>query len=274
MRDRRRERERLDVLVVNRGLAETRTRARALIMAGRVTADGERLDKPGLRIPTDTPLAVEPGPRYVSRGAFKLVSALDVFGVVVQGRAALDVGASTGGFTEVLLEHGAQTVIALDVGRGQLDWSLRNDTRVRVLDGVNARYLEPGDLPLAPQLIVMDVSFISVTRILPALRGCLDPGGELVTLVKPQFEVGRGKVGRGGIVRDTEAHREVLDSVAAFAREDGWRVRGVARSAIRGAEGNAEFFLYLDLARGGLEGDDLARAIDESLRCPEHENGE
>ena len=187
-------RERLDVLVVDRGLAANRTRARALIMAGRVRSGGQRLDKPGARFPADTPIELDPGPRYVSRGAHKLEAALAEFGIDPSGRLALDIGASTGGFTQVLLERGAERVIALDVGRGQLDWSLRNDPRVTMMEGVNARHLAPTDLPFSPGLVVMDVSFISITRILPAVRHCLASRGEVVTLVKPHFEAGRGKV--------------------------------------------------------------------------------
>jgi 23S rRNA (cytidine1920-2'-O)/16S rRNA (cytidine1409-2'-O)-methyltransferase len=260
-----RRRERLDLLLVERGLVETRARARALIMAGRVRSGETRLEKPGARLATDTPLAVEPGPRYVSRGGFKLAGALDAFQVIVDGRDALDVGASTGGFTQVLLERGASRVIALDVGKGQLDWSLRTDSRVVIIERTNARYLEPGALPFIPDLAVVDVSFISVTRILTALRRCMTPECEVVLLVKPQFEIGKGRVGRGGIVKDAEAHREVLETVSGFAIAQGWSARGVARSAIRGAEGNVEFFLHLDTSGRSLRGQDLEAAIERAL---------
>jgi len=258
-------RERLDVLLVARGLVETRPRARALIMAGRVRSGDARLDKPGARLAPDTPLSVEPGPRYVSRGGFKLAGALDAFEVRVDGRDAIDVGASTGGFTQVLLERGVPRVIALDVGKGQLDWSLRNDSRVVVIEGKNARYLEPGALPFVPDLAVVDVSFISVTRILPALRRCMAPECDVVSLVKPQFEIGKGRVGRGGIVKDVEAHREVLETVSGFAIAQHWSVRGVTRSAIRGAEGNVEFFIHLDASGREPAGDDLDVAIGRAL---------
>lgn len=266
-------RERLDRLLVERGLAATRAKAQALVLAGRVHAAGQRLDKPGVRVPVDSELVVDPGPRWVGRGGHKLDGALERLGVAVAGRDALDVGASTGGFTEVLLERGAARVIALDVGKGQLDWGLRNHPAVHPLEGVNARYLEPSLLPFPPDLAVIDVSFISLRLVLPPVLRCLPDEGDCVALVKPQFEVGRGKVGRGGVVRDREAHREVLEKVAAFAARDGWSVRGVARSAIRGAEGNVEFFLHLDLDPGGLEGGDLVRAMGEALRCREHDNG-
>jgi 23S rRNA (cytidine1920-2'-O)/16S rRNA (cytidine1409-2'-O)-methyltransferase len=258
--------ERLDAALVERGLASNRTRARALILAGRVRSAGRRLEKPGQKIAGDTPLEVEAGPRFVSRGGFKLERALVSLGVRVEGRSALDVGASTGGFTQVLLEAGAARVAALDVGRGQLDWGLRRDPRVRVLDGINARRLAPSDLPFPPDLAVVDVSFISLELVLPAVVACLAPGGEIVALVKPQFEVGRGMVGRGGIVRDAALHAEVLDRLAAFARRRGWGVLGATASPIRGAEGNVEFFLHVAPGRPGLAEPELAAALATALR--------
>lgn len=259
--------ERLDRILVNRGLAETRTKAQALVMAGRVVSEGARLDKPGLRLPVDAPLELLPGKRYVSRGGLKLDAALERFGVSVAGRAALDVGASTGGFTHVLLERGASRVAALDVGRGQLDWSLRNDDRVTPVEGVNARYLEPAALPFSPSLAVIDVSFISLELILPPVVACLSPGGEGVALVKPQFEVGRSRVGRGGIVRDPALHRAVLERLVAFAGRQGWGVAGVCAASIRGAEGNQEFFVHVRPS-AGTDGTvvqrQLARALAEA----------
>lgn len=238
-------RTRLDRLLVARGLAPNRTRAQALILAGRVHSGERRLDKPGQELPDDAPLDIRPGRVWVGRGAHKLLGALDAFGVDPAGRDAMDVGASTGGFVEVLLARGAARVIAVDVGRGQLDWSLRRRDDVHVLEGCNARYLEPAQLPWRPSLVTMDVSFISVEKILPALAGCLEEGADVVSLVKPQFEVGRGRVGRGGIVRDPALHREVLAGLARRAAERGWGPQALAASAIRGADGNREFFLHL-----------------------------
>ncbi|HEX4825463.1 MAG TPA: TlyA family RNA methyltransferase [Candidatus Polarisedimenticolaceae bacterium] len=238
-------RVRLDVLLVERGLAPTRAKAQAMLLAGLVTTGERRLDKPGALVPRDLPLAVAPGRRYVGRGAGKLAPALVRFGVDAAGRAALDVGASTGGFTQVLLEAGASAVMALDVGRGQLDWSLRNDPRVVVVDGVNARFLTPSLLPSVPSLAVIDVSFISLRQVLKGVCACLAPGADVIALVKPQFEVGRERVGKHGIVSDKAAWDDVLVSLTGFAREHGLGPRAIARSAVRGATGNVEFFLHL-----------------------------
>ena len=248
-------RPRLDQILVERGLAPSRTRAQALIMAGRVRSDGIRLEKPGSRLDPDIPLAVDPGEHYVSRGGLKLAGALAMFPGGVAGLTGLDVGASTGGFTQVLLEAGAERVIALDVGRGQLDWSLRTDPRVTVIEGFNARHMNPSDLPFPPDIAVIDVSFISLTLILPPVFRCLPPDGQVVTLVKPQFEAGRTKVGKGGIVRDPAVHREVLRRIAGFAVLNRWGIRSVAVSSIRGAEGNVEFFIGLAAGTEGLDPD-------------------
>jgi 23S rRNA (cytidine1920-2'-O)/16S rRNA (cytidine1409-2'-O)-methyltransferase len=261
-------RRRLDRLLVDRNLAPNRTRAQALILAGRVFSSGARIDKPGTRVDPDIDLEVTEGPRYVGRGGHKLRGALDAFDIDVTGEEALDVGASTGGFTQVLLEAGASRVVALDVGKGQLDWSLRNDPRVVPLEGINARYLEPAMLPFRPGLAVIDVSFISLALILPPVSGCLHRGGTIVALVKPQFEVGRGKVGKGGIVRDPALHREVLERLVGFARERGWGVEGITRSPIRGAEGNVEFFLCLAPDSPGLTADRISEVLDSSLETP------
>jgi 23S rRNA (cytidine1920-2'-O)/16S rRNA (cytidine1409-2'-O)-methyltransferase len=253
---------------VARGLAPTRVKAQALVLAGRVHCAGRRVDKPGTLLAEDAPLEVAGGPSRVGRGATKLEGGLDTLAVSPHGRDCLDVGASTGGFTQVLLERGAARVTCVDVGRGQLDWTLRNDPRVHVLEGVNARYLEPSALPFSPSLAVVDVSFISLRLVLPAIVACLEPGGEVVALVKPQFEVGRGRVGAGGIVRDPAQHRAVLEDLAAFCRERGWGIAGAARSPLRGAEGNVEFFLRVAPAGGGLDPDALARALAGALEAP------
>jgi 23S rRNA (cytidine1920-2'-O)/16S rRNA (cytidine1409-2'-O)-methyltransferase len=254
-------RERLDRLVVARGLAETRAKAQALILAGRVSSRGERLDKPGNRYPSDLPLELAEGRRWVGRGAGKLLAALRAFRIDAEGRDALDVGASTGGFTQVLLEAGARRVIALDVGRGQLDWTLRNDPRVLPLEGVNARHLSPVDLPFPPTLAVIDVSFISLKLVLPPVVACLGPGGEIAALVKPQFEVGRGQVGKGGIVREPALHREVLERISGFVRANDWGVAAFCASPVRGADGNREFLIHVLPAGPGLE----RAALDEAL---------
>jgi 23S rRNA (cytidine1920-2'-O)/16S rRNA (cytidine1409-2'-O)-methyltransferase len=262
-------RRRADQLLVERALAGNRTQARALILAGRVVSAGVRVDKAGSRLAADAPLAVSPGPRFVSRGGIKLEAALERFEVGVVGRDALDVGASTGGFTQALLARGATRVIALDVGRGLLDFGLRRDARVYTVEGLNARYLTPDRLPFVPSLAVIDVSFISLRLVLPAVVASVAAGAELVTLVKPQFEVGRGGVGAGGVVRDPERHREVLEGLAEFACRHGLGLAGVCASPIRGAEGNREFFLLL---RPGLPGLDPARCrerIGRALDEPE-----
>jgi 23S rRNA (cytidine1920-2'-O)/16S rRNA (cytidine1409-2'-O)-methyltransferase len=254
-------RERLDLLLVERGLAPNRTQAQALVLAGRVHCGGTRLDKPGLRVARDAAIEITPGRRWVGRGAEKLDGVLDAFGIDARREAALDVGASTGGFTEVLLARGCRRVIALDVGRGQLDWSLRNDERVHVVEGLNARLLTPELLPCRPSLATIDVSFISLRLVLPAVVACLEPGGEIVALVKPQFEVGREAVGRGGIVREPALHRDVLRRLVAFCGERRWAVAGIAASPIRGAEGNREFFLHLRPAGNGLDPAAIEQAI-------------
>jgi 23S rRNA (cytidine1920-2'-O)/16S rRNA (cytidine1409-2'-O)-methyltransferase len=236
---------RLDVWLSEKGLAESREKAQALVMAGRVTVDGRTATKPGTRVRADADVAVAPGRAHVGRGALKLGPALDAFGIAPEGRVAVDVGASTGGFTETLLARGATRVFAVDVGRGQLHERLRADPRVVVCDRTNARSLSPRDVPEACTLATVDVSFISVRKILPALRAVLVPGADVVVLVKPQFEVGRFQVGRGGVVRDPARHRQALADVAAAAVELGYGVRGACASSLPGAEGNREFFLHL-----------------------------
>lgn len=238
-------RVRLDALLVERGLAATRSKAQALVIAGLVSSEGRRLDKPGSAISADTPLTVSEGRRFVGRGAEKLLPALARFGIAAGGRDALDVGASTGGFTQVLLEAGARRVIALDVGRGQLDWTLRKDPRVVPVEGVNVRYVDPSSLPFRPSLATIDVSFISLRQVLEPTRACLAPGADIVALVKPQFELGKGRVGKSGIVRDPAAWDEIVAGMVAFARERDLGPSGIARSALRGAKGNVEFFLHL-----------------------------
>lgn len=236
--------QRLDQLIVDRGLAESREKARALILAGEVTVDGQKLDKAGRTVPLDAHIEVAQKLPYVSRGGFKLEAALDRFGIQVSGYICLDIGASTGGFTDCLLQRGASRVYAFDVGTNQLAWKLRQDPRVIVREQVNARYLSPAEIGEPIDLAVCDVSFISVTLILPVLPSILKPSGEMVILVKPQFEVGREEVGKGGIVRDPALHQAACRKVVTAAEDLGWRHTDVIDSPILGAEGNREFLLY------------------------------
>ena len=234
---------RLDQLVVDRGLAESREKAQALIIAGQVMVNGQKSSKPGHGTPVDARIEVLERMPYVSRGGFKLAAALDHFKIDVAGRICLDVGASTGGFTDCLLQRGAARVWSIDVGHGQLDWRLRNDPRVVVREGVNARYLQPGDFTKRFDLAVCDASFISATLLIPAIAAVLAERGEMVILVKPQFEARRGQVGKGGIVRDTEVHQAACDRVTAAVEALGFSA-SLMESPILGAEGNREFLLY------------------------------
>jgi 23S rRNA (cytidine1920-2'-O)/16S rRNA (cytidine1409-2'-O)-methyltransferase len=241
---------RVDLLLVERGLVPSRERARALILAGRVLVREQKVDKPGATVPEDAPIRLlgEDQP-YVSRGGLKLAAALDRWRIAVAGRACLDVGASTGGFTDCLLQHGAAHVTAVDTGFGQIAMKLRNDPRVRLLERTNARFLEPGALAASAgsadlTLLVMDVSFISATLLLGPVLAAAPALAEAVVLVKPQFEAGRGHVGKGGIVRDPEAHQLAIDKVADCVRSLGWEVVETIPSPITGMEGNKEFLLY------------------------------
>jgi 23S rRNA (cytidine1920-2'-O)/16S rRNA (cytidine1409-2'-O)-methyltransferase len=238
-------RERVDKLLVERGLAPTRTRAQALVMAGVVLVGEQRVEKPSETYPPDAPLRVrgsdDPASRYVGRGGLKLEKALREFELDPTGMLCLDVGASTGGFTDCLLQHGASRVVAVDVGHNQLAYSLRTDPRVEVREGINARHLAPEQFSERFDLVVMDVSFISATKVLPALVPLLREGGRIVVLVKPQFEVGKGEVGKGGIVRDPAQHARVVAEVNEAARALGLEACGVIESPITGADGNREF---------------------------------
>ena len=236
-------RQRLDQLLVDRGLVESRQKAQALILAGTVLVNGQKADKPGHTVPSDAGIELTEKLRYVSRGGLKLEAALDRFAIVVQDHVCADIGSSTGGFTDCLLQRGARRVYAVDVGTGQLDWKLRNDARVVVRENVNARYLTSEVVPEPCDLATFDVSFISVTKILPAVPPVLRPEAELVILVKPQFEVGRDEVGKGGIVRDPELHEQACRKVAAAVEELGYKTEWM-ESPILGAEGNREFLLH------------------------------
>jgi 23S rRNA (cytidine1920-2'-O)/16S rRNA (cytidine1409-2'-O)-methyltransferase len=239
-------RVRLDRLLLERGLVDSRERARRLIMAGLVLVDDRPVTKPGTALPGDAAIRLRtPESRYVSRGGEKLAGALDAFGLDVQGLVALDVGASTGGFTDCLLQRGARRVIAVDVGYGQLAWQLRQDPRVTVIERTNARTLTPTVLPDTPDLAVVDVSFISLRLVLPAVLACLCRPGTIVALVKPQFEVGRDHVGKGGVVRDPTLRAAAVTSVRNAAEALGLQVRGEADSILPGPKGNREVFLWL-----------------------------
>ncbi|MGE0258746.1 MAG: TlyA family RNA methyltransferase [Alphaproteobacteria bacterium] len=237
---------RADQLLVDRGLAESRAKAQALIIAGLVTASGRRIDKPGTALAADTELAVAGRDHpWVSRGGLKLALALDCFAIAVHGAVALDIGASTGGFTDVLLAHGAALVHAVDVGRGQLAWKLRQDPRVVVHEGVNARYLTRAEIPQPIDLITCDASFIGLATVLPAPLSLAAERAGLVALIKPQFEAGPAEVGKGGVVRDPAVHAAVCQRVSGWvAAQPDWRVVGVVESPIQGPAGNREFLLY------------------------------
>jgi 23S rRNA (cytidine1920-2'-O)/16S rRNA (cytidine1409-2'-O)-methyltransferase len=238
--------QRLDQLLVDRGLAESRARAQALVMSGAVWSGDRRLDKPGQAVAPTIPLEVRGQPHpWVSRGGLKLAHALDAFGIDPRDKIAVDIGASTGGFTDVLLQHGAAKVYAVDVGQGQLAWKLRQDSRVVVRERVNARHLSVTDVADPPQLIVCDASFIGLETVLPAALALASSGAELVALIKPQFEVGKGRVGKGGVVRDPVLHEEVCARISAgLANDMGWTVKGLTPSPILGPEGNKEFLIH------------------------------
>ena len=236
---------RLDQLVVEKALAPSRERARALIMAGQVIVDGQPVTKAGAQVEHDADVALlAPDHPYVGRGGLKLAHALDTFAIDVTGREGLDIGASTGGFTDVLLRRGATRVVALDVGHGQIDWTLRQDPRVVVIENFNARHLSPADLPAPVDVVVIDVSFISLRQILPVVPPLLAPGADVIALVKPQFEAGRTEV-RKGVIRDEAVHARVMDEVAAAAAEVGLARVASTPSPITGQKGNVEFLLHL-----------------------------
>ena len=240
-------RVRLDALLSERGVFPSRSRAAASVLAGEVMlGDGrQRACKPGQLVDEDVLVDVRQAPSFVSRGGIKLANALDAFGLPVSGRRCLDVGASTGGFTDCLLQRGAESVIALDVAYGELSWQIRSDPRVTVIERCNARSLEPSALPYAPSLAVIDVSFISVTKVLGAVLACLEPVHDCLAMIKPQFEVGREAVGRGGVVRDPALRRSALEAVAASAANLGASVLGFASSGLPGPKGNLETFVWL-----------------------------
>jgi 23S rRNA (cytidine1920-2'-O)/16S rRNA (cytidine1409-2'-O)-methyltransferase len=255
--------ERLDKIVLDRGLAESRTRAQAMIIAGMVLVGEQRVDKPGQLVDSSAEIRIKGETlRYVSRGGLKLEAALGEFKVNPEGETCIDIGASTGGFTDCLLQHGASKVWAVDVGHNQLAWRIRQDPRVIVLEGQNARQLVPEQFPVRFDLATVDVIFISLTKVLPALLPCLKANAECIALIKPQFEVGKGEVGKSGVVTDPKKHRRVLNEVIRSAAATGFDAVNLIESPILGAEGNREFLVHLKLAAS-----DLARpvAIDERI---------
>jgi 23S rRNA (cytidine1920-2'-O)/16S rRNA (cytidine1409-2'-O)-methyltransferase len=238
---------RIDLLLVDRGLVESRERAQAMIIAGQVLVNGRKQDKTGSRVPEDADIRILGEQlRYVSRGGLKLEAALGEFTVDVQGKTALDVGASTGGFTDCLLQHGAGKVYAVDVGYGQMAWKLRLDPRVIIIERVNIRHIDPALVPEPIDIAVIDVSFISLEKVVPSIFRFFKPHAEIVALIKPQFEVGKGQVGKGGIVRDEAARTAAVERVASFFRETGFEVRGVIPSPITGQDGNVEFLIHAE----------------------------
>mgnify|MGYP004724658553 FL=1 len=241
------DKKRVDVALVERGLAQCREKAQALVMSGVVYIGENKVDKASAQVtPEDELIVRQTGTGYVSRGALKLEKGLAVFGVEAKDRVAMDLGASTGGFTDVLLQNGAAHVYAIDVGYGQLDWKLRNDPRVTVMERTNARYLTADDLPLRPTLGVMDVSFISITKILPAAAAIMGENGEFISLIKPQFEAGRDRVGKKGVVRDAQVHLDVVKEILHFIDADmGWTAQNLSFSPIKGPEGNIEFLVHI-----------------------------
>jgi len=237
-------RARLDVLLVERGLAPSRVRAQAMLLAGQVRVNGQKMEKPGSQVALEAEIEIIGGaPRYASRGGLKLEGALEDFSITPRDKICLDVGSSTGGFTDCLLQEGARRVYAVDVTASQLDWKLRQDPRVTLVER-NARYLRAEDVAEPAELVVADVSFISVAKVLPAIVPLATPGGEFLILIKPQFELEKGDVGKGGIVRDAALHQKAIERVTAAAQEAGLEIIGVQPSRLQGAEGNQEFFLH------------------------------
>lgn len=265
---------RLDVLITDRGLVESRSLAQKLVMAGQVRVNGQVVLKPADRFSEEVQIAIDHGPRYVSRGGEKLEAALHAFSLdALNGRICVDVGASTGGFTDCLLQHGAEKVYAIDVGYGELHWKLRNDARVVVMERTNARYVE--SLPEPVSLISIDASFISLRVLLPVVHDWLAAqGGEVVALIKPQFEAGRQEVSRGdGVIQDPLIHRRVLQEVLSFASAQKFEVRGLLRSPLKGPKGNAEFLVHLSLPGAGQPAqavalEELARLVEQVFSIP------
>lgn len=257
---------RLDVLLVQKGLQESRQKAQATIMSGQVFVDGQRVDKPGAPVTEDAEIEVKGGLRYVSRGGLKLEKAMALWPVHLEDAVCMDIGASTGGFTDCMLQNGAAKVYAVDVGYGQLAWKLRSDPRVVCLERTNARYLSHEQIPEEPDFSSVDVSFISLKLILPAIAGVLRDGGQVVCLIKPQFEAGKEKVGKKGVVRDPAVHREVLEHFLERAKENNFTVIDITYSPIRGPEGNIEYLGFLQKNSGQAGTIDIPALVEESHR--------
>ena len=266
------EKERLDVLLVQQGLANSRELAKAYIMAGNVYVDGQKEDKAGTKVAVTAKLEVKGNQmKYVSRGGYKLEKAMDVFGIRLDGKICLDIGASTGGFTDCMLQNGASKVYAIDVGYGQFAWKLRNDERVVCLEKTNVRYVTHEQVPDEGDFASIDVSFISLTKVLPAVLGVLGEKGQLVCLIKPQFEAGREKVGKKGVVRDSSVHREVIEMIVEYVRTQSLGILGLDFSPIKGPEGNIEYLIYLDKSRSGMHEDEVQARVD-TVVAQSHKN--
>ncbi len=258
------EKQRLDVAMYERGLAHSREKARGMIMAGEVSVNGVMVDKPGVRVTETDDLTLKAKPRFVSRGGDKLAGALVDFDFDAAGRVCADVGASTGGFTDCLLQNGAAKVYAIDVGYGQLDYTLRQDERVIVMERTNARYMTA--LPEAVNLVVVDASFISLKLLLPVIQGWLAAQADLITLIKPQFEAGKKDVGKGGVVRDKAIHARVIEDVAGFAQMQGFTIAGLTVSPLKGPSGNVEFLMWLNHGDANLPGIALDERITDLVK--------
>lgn len=258
------EKERLDVLLVQQGLANSRELAKAYIMAGNVYVDGQKEDKAGTKVAVTANLEVKGSQmKYVSRGGYKLEKAINEFGVQLEGKICLDIGASTGGFTDCMLQNGASKVYAIDVGYGQFAWKLRNDERVVCLEKTNVRYVTHEQVPDEGDFASIDVSFISLTKVLPAVLGVLGSKGQLVCLIKPQFEAGREKVGKKGVVRDINVHREVIEMIVNYVRAQNLGILALDFSPIKGPEGNIEYLIYLDKSQSGMSEEEVAARLEE-----------
>ena len=258
------EKERLDVLLVEKGLANSRELAKAYIMAGNVYVDGQKEDKAGTKVAVNADIEVKGGQmKYVSRGGYKLEKAINEFGVQLEGKICLDIGASTGGFTDCMLQNGASKVYAIDVGYGQFAWKLRQDERVVCLEKTNVRYVTHEQVPDEGDFASIDVSFISLTKVLPAVLGVLGPNGQLVCLIKPQFEAGREKVGKKGVVRDINVHREVIEMIVNYVRAQNLGILALDFSPIKGPEGNIEYLIYLDKSQTGMNEEEVTARLEE-----------